>query len=85
MVRYISENQVMNVQDIQNFDLEGYRYCKERSDENTFVFDRLKDYLKNNDSTRQETIPKGKRNIVEEDQTSTRKTGKTRASKRSKA
>lgn len=85
MVRYISENQVMNVQDIQNFDLEGYRYCKEKSDENTFVFRRLKNYLKNNDSTRQETIPKGKRNIVEEDQTSTRKTGRTRASKRSKA
>eukprot|EP00557_Chaetoceros_sp_GSL56_P005410 CAMPEP_0176491334 /NCGR_PEP_ID=MMETSP0200_2-20121128/8374_1 /TAXON_ID=947934 /ORGANISM="Chaetoceros sp., Strain GSL56" /LENGTH=308 /DNA_ID=CAMNT_0017888751 /DNA_START=1344 /DNA_END=2267 /DNA_ORIENTATION=- len=62
MVRYISENEITNIQDIQNFDLEGYRYCRERSDENTFVFDRLKNYMdKTNDTAGEEPTQKEKR------------------------
>jgi cytoplasmic iron level regulating protein YaaA (DUF328/UPF0246 family) len=86
MVRYISENQVTHVHDIQNFDLEGYKYCKEKSDENTIVFDRLKNYMeKTTGTTGEKTIQKEKRNILlKEEQTSNQKTGKTRASKRTK-
>lgn len=44
MVRYISENQLEDKEDIQNFNLEGYAFIKERSDDNTYVFDRAKNY-----------------------------------------
>lgn len=44
MVRYIAENQVVNVKDIQNFDVEGYSYCEDKSDETTIVFDRSKNW-----------------------------------------
>lgn len=47
MVRYISENQLTDLQDIYNFDLEGYKFRQDKSNENTIVFDRPKDYKDN--------------------------------------
>lgn len=48
MVKYISENKLESVEGIQQFDLEGYRFCEDRSDETTIVFDRSKNW---NDGT----------------------------------
>jgi len=44
MVRYISENNLDNAEGIQSFDLEGYGFCENRSDEMTIVFDRSKNW-----------------------------------------
>lgn len=48
MVKYISENKLESVEGIQQFDLEGYGFCEDRSDETTIVFDRSKNW---NDGT----------------------------------
>jgi len=47
MVRYICENQLGDVDDIKAFDLEGYSFDGDKSDETTLVFDRPKNYGKN--------------------------------------
>ena len=38
MVRYMAENQIEDVEDLKGFDRLDYRYTKEKSDENTYVF-----------------------------------------------
>lgn len=38
MVRFMAENAVTNVNDIKAFDRLGYRYCKDCSSENSYVF-----------------------------------------------
>ena len=42
MVRYLSERQATAMDDILQFDLEGYQYMASKSDENTVVFNRSK-------------------------------------------
>ena len=42
MVKYAIEKRVQNVEDVKNFDLEGYTYDEKQSDANTFVFTRTK-------------------------------------------
>jgi len=44
MVKYISENKLESVEGIQQFDLEGYGFCEDRSDDTTIVFDRSKNW-----------------------------------------
>ena len=44
MVRYISDNQLHHVQGIQEFNLEGYCFCQDKSQEDTIVFDRSKNW-----------------------------------------
>ena len=38
MVRFMAENNITDVEKIKTFDRQNYRYCAQRSDENTFVF-----------------------------------------------
>ena len=38
MVRYMAENQIVQVEEIRAFDRLNYRYSEERSDEDTYVF-----------------------------------------------
>ena len=45
MVKYAIEKRVKNVEDVKNFDLEGYTYDEKQSDANTFVFTRKKKLL----------------------------------------
>jgi|AntRauTorckE5430_2_1112549.scaffolds.fasta_scaffold03664_1 cytoplasmic iron level regulating protein YaaA (DUF328/UPF0246 family) len=68
MVRYISEKKLNSVEEIQNFDQDGYCFCKERSDEMTIVFDRSKNWkdvtalISNTDNKRKatkESVKKG--------------------------
>ena len=40
MVRYACKNQLSNVEDLKQFDLDGYVYCMEASDEKTWVYRR---------------------------------------------
>ncbi|MDO4434441.1 MAG: peroxide stress protein YaaA [Alysiella sp.] len=40
MVRYAAQNQIENVEQLKNFDLEGYQYCEAASSENEWVFRR---------------------------------------------
>ncbi|UOO93681.1 MULTISPECIES: peroxide stress protein YaaA [Vitreoscilla] len=40
MVKYASERQIQNVEDLKQFDLEGYQYCEVDSNSNTWVFKR---------------------------------------------
>lgn len=42
MVRYISDNQITNLDDVKKFDLEGYSFVEKRSDDCTLTFDRSK-------------------------------------------
>lgn len=44
MTRYVCENQIENAADVKNFDLEGYQFCEDKSDDLTFVFDRSKNW-----------------------------------------
>lgn len=46
MVRYIADNLITNVDDVKKFDVEGYTFVEERSDETVFTFDRLKSSTK---------------------------------------
>lgn len=38
MVRYLAERQVKELEEVRDFDRMGYQFCKERSDEETYVF-----------------------------------------------
>lgn len=42
MVRYVGECQASSLDDVKKFDLEGYQYQEDASDETTLVFDRPK-------------------------------------------
>ena len=44
MVRYISENQLEDVDGIRQFDLDGYGFCEDKSNGNVIVFDRRKNW-----------------------------------------
>lgn len=72
MVKYISENKLESVEGIQQFDLEGYGFCKDRSDETTIVFDRSKNW---NDGT-------GEGQSADKKRKATKQLGKNVASKK---
>lgn len=38
MVRFLAENRIENLEGVRSFDRMGYGFCKERSDENVFIF-----------------------------------------------
>lgn len=40
MVNYLVKNNITNIEDIKNFNLDGYTFNKELSSENLFVFSR---------------------------------------------
>lgn len=42
MVQYISDNKLSSIDELKNFDLEGYQYIESKSTPNTLVFDRKK-------------------------------------------
>ena len=42
MVRYIAENDICDLDGLKEFDVEGYNFIEEKSDDCTFVFDRPK-------------------------------------------
>lgn len=42
MARFLADHDVQDVEGIQKFSAEGYHFLEEKSDENTFVFDRKK-------------------------------------------
>jgi cytoplasmic iron level regulating protein YaaA (DUF328/UPF0246 family) len=42
MVRYVAENQLLSLDDVKDFDVEGYSFQRDQSDDATFVFDREK-------------------------------------------
>ncbi len=42
MVRYLAENNVMDIEGIQNFDMEGYAFVESASSDDEIVFDREK-------------------------------------------
>jgi uncharacterized protein len=42
MVRYLADHQVETLEQVMGFDVEGYRYDEQRSDETTLVFQRTK-------------------------------------------
>jgi hypothetical protein len=44
VVRYISENQLEDVDGIRQFDLDGYGFCEDKSNGNVIVFDRRKNW-----------------------------------------
>ena len=44
MVRYISEHQLVDIEGIQQFNLEGYAYREEKSKDGLIVFDRRKNW-----------------------------------------
>uniref|UniRef100_A0A7S3PX88 Uncharacterized protein n=1 Tax=Chaetoceros debilis TaxID=122233 RepID=A0A7S3PX88_9STRA len=66
MVRYISENQLEDQEDMKYFNLEGYAYIEERSDKNTYVFDRAKNYK---DAEKERTSKRKTTNNISKDGT----------------
>jgi hypothetical protein len=42
MVRYMADHAIETLEDVQKFDLEGYRFVPHKSDETTLVFERTK-------------------------------------------
>ena len=42
MVRYLAENSIESIKGVQQFDVEGYSFVENKSDETTIVFDRKK-------------------------------------------
>ena len=60
MVRYISENQLEDVDEIRQFDLDGYGFCEDKSNANMMVFDRRKNWKDEPDSDISTSIKKRK-------------------------
>ena len=60
MVRYISENQLEDVDEIRQFALDGYGFCEDKSNANMMVFDRRKNWKDEPDSDISTSIKKRK-------------------------
>lgn len=63
MVRYVSENQLEGVDGMRNFDLEGYGFCEDKSNEHMMVFDRRKNWKEEQQESEEDSGGSKKRKV----------------------